>query len=332
MQRTARHAGQHKIAFLAETFIDWTGGVDFLRLCIGGIDAVLPDATWPVLVPEATLPRRTLAFAVAIKRWLWSLAGIPPAIDGRGSRDQLHDAITSVGCSIEIVGYYGNSRGLCRAMRKLDAQVVLPCFVSLGPAFPLKWIGYYADLQHKRLPEFFSPQERLRRDRHVEKILTDASAIIVPSRNVVRDIEEFYPGHRATLFPLPFCPPANPDFLKDVADDGLHPYELPQTFFMISNQFHVHKSHQTAFAALRLLRDAGFSDVHILCTSNTYDFRAPGHFDWLKEGIAREGLSDRIRFLGLVPKRHQLAIMRRSVALLQPTLFEGGPGGLSTFD
>ena len=217
-------------------------------------------------------------------------------------------------------------------LRKLDAQVVLPCFDSRGPSFPVKWVGYYADLQHKRLPEFFSQKERLRRDRHVEKLLAEASAIVVPSKNVGRDIDEFYPGHRASLFPLPFCPPANPDFLTDLPDDALRGYDLPEKFFLISNQFHIHKSHGTAFAALRLLRDAGYHDVHILCTGNTHDPRAPDHFDHLKEGIARDGLSERVRFLGLVPKRHQLAIMRRAVALVQTTLFEGGPGGLSTFD
>ena len=50
-----------RIAFLAAGFIQWTGGLDFLRLCIGGIDSVLPGATWPVLVPHDTTSQRALA-------------------------------------------------------------------------------------------------------------------------------------------------------------------------------------------------------------------------------------------------------------------------------
>ena len=321
-----------KIALLADGFIGWAGGVDFLRLCIAGLDAVMPGATWRVLVPEATVPQRALAFSVAGKRWLWSLAGVPPVIDGDVSKDQLRDAILSLGCNFELLSYPRNSKGLKRATSRLGVEVILPCFNRPGPGFPVKWIGYYADLQHRRLPANFSRKECLRRDHELVSMLAEADAVIVPSRSVVRDIEEFFPKRRAALFALPFSPPVNPDFLTDLSDDILRPYQLPQRFFIISNQFWVHKSHQTAFDALRILRNTGIEDVHILCTGKVADFRAPGYGDRLKQGVARDGLSERVRFLGMIPKRHQLAIMRRSMALLQPTLFEGGPGGLSVFD
>ena len=321
-----------RITFLAAGFIQWTGGLDFLRLCVGGIDAVLPDATWPVLVPEPTASQRALAAAVATKRRLFSLAGVQPAVTPHVSSRQLHDAIASAGCSITTQSYYGSWRGLGRALHSLDAQVVLPSFMSLGRHFPCRWIGYIPDLQHKRLPGNFSWRERRERDRNFCALLADAPALIVNSRSLVRDIEEFYPHSRAALFPLPFSPPANPALLEEIADDELRPYALPERFFLISNQFWVHKSHRTAFDALRLVADAGFKDVHIICTGNVHDYRAPGHFDRLKAGIARDGLTDRIHFLGVIPKMHQLAVMRRSVAVVQPTLFEGGPGGGALYD
>ncbi len=320
------------IAFLAAGFIQWTGGLDFLRLCVGGIDSVLPGATWPVLVPDDTVSQRALAFAVATKRRLFWLAGVQPAVTPPVSKDHLRDAIANTGCSIATQSYYGSPRGLSHAMRNLDVQVVLPSMMSLGPHFPHPWIGYIADLQHKRLPGNFSRRARWERDRNVSALLADARALIVNSRSVVRDIEEFYPHRRAVLFSLPFCPPANPAVLDDIAEDELRPYALPEKFFIISNQFWVHKSHQTAFDALRLMRDAGFTDVHILCTGNLHDYRAPGYVDRLKDGIARDGLTDRIHFLGIIPKRHQLAVMRRSVAVVQPTIFEGGPGGGALYD
>jgi glycosyltransferase involved in cell wall biosynthesis len=327
-----QHTARPRIAFLAAGFIKWTGGLDFLRLCIGGIDSVLPGITWPVLVPDDTVGLRALALAVAIKRRIFSLAGVLPAVTPPVSQDHLRDAIATTGCSIETHSYYGSRRGLSRAMRNLDAQVALPSMMSLGPHFPHHWIGYIADLQHKRLPANFTWRQRWERERIFGALLADARALIVNSRSVVRDIEEFYPHHRATLFSLPFCPPANPALLDDIDADVLRPYALPEKFFIISNQFWVHKSHQTAFDALRLVKDAGFSDVHILCTGNLHDYRAPGYVDRLKNGIVRDGLTDRIHFLGMIPKRHQLAVMRRSVAVVQPTLFEGGPGGGALYD
>ena len=323
---------QPRIAFLAAGFIQWTGGLDFLRLCVAGIASVLPGTTWPVLVPDDTVGQRALALAVATKRRLFSLAGVKPAVTPHVSKDHLRDAISTTGCSIEMHSYYGSLQGLSRAMRNLDAEVVLPSMMSLSRHFLQPWIGYIPDLQHKRLPDNFSRRERRERDRNFSALLADARAVIVNSKSVVRDIEEFYPQSKATLFSLPFCPPANPAPLDDIGEEALCPHALPEKFFIISNQFWVHKSHQTAFDALRLVRNAGFPDVHILCTGNPHDYRAPGYVDRLKAGIARDGLTDRIHFLGMIPKRHQLAIMRRSVAVVQPTLFEGGPGGGALYD
>jgi glycosyltransferase involved in cell wall biosynthesis len=44
------------------------------------------------------------------------------------------------------------------------------------------------------------------------------------------------------------------------------------------------------------------------------------------------GIKDRVLVLGLLPKPHQIALMRDSVAVLQPTLCEGGPGGGATYN
>ena len=36
--------------------------------------------------------------------------------------------------------------------------------------------------------------------------------------------------------------------------------------------------------------------------------------------------------LGLIPKRDQIELLKGAVALIQPTLFEGGPGGGAAYD
>ena len=39
-----------------------------------------------------------------------------------------------------------------------------------------------------------------------------------------------------------------------------------------------------------------------------------------------------IHFLGYIPKPDQIAIMRNAIGLIQPTLFEGGPGGGAVYN
>jgi glycosyltransferase involved in cell wall biosynthesis len=43
-------------------------------------------------------------------------------------------------------------------------------------------------------------------------------------------------------------------------------------------------------------------------------------------------LDQRVRILGMIPKRDQIEIMKRACAVLQPTRFEGGPGGGAVYD
>ena len=44
------------------------------------------------------------------------------------------------------------------------------------------------------------------------------------------------------------------------------------------------------------------------------------------------GISERVHFLGHIPKFDQIGLLKGSIALVQPTLFEGGPGGGATYD
>ena len=44
------------------------------------------------------------------------------------------------------------------------------------------------------------------------------------------------------------------------------------------------------------------------------------------------GIDKKIVFLGLIPKPHQIQLMKSSIAVVQPTLFEGGPGGGSVYN
>ena len=44
------------------------------------------------------------------------------------------------------------------------------------------------------------------------------------------------------------------------------------------------------------------------------------------------GIAERVKCLGFIPKTDQMALMRGAVAVIQPTLFEGGPGGGSVWE
>ena len=50
---------------------------------------------------------------------------------------------------------------------------------------------------------------------------------------------------------------------------------------------------------------------------------APQHVDQLREYLKKHDLLENVRILGLLPRAEQVQLMRRSVAIVQPSLFEG---------
>lgn len=318
-----------RIALLADSLAYWTGGVDFLRFCVSALNSVSPETCWPVLLP---LKSKKKVLVALVKSGVKKLAGMKKISLARIPSNELIGTLTSSGARVASVEYRDSLPGLAGAMRSCGAEMLFPCDKSLGRSFPCPWIGYIPDLQHKRLPHWFSERERLMRDKLFSKLLAEASAVVVNAATVIRDIEEFYPHHKARLFALPFCPPANLIRFSELSGIEVRTkYGLPAQYFMVSNQFWIHKSHETAFIALRQVRDAGH-DVHLVCTGNTFDYRWPDHFNYLQGIIERNNLRSHIHILGMISKSDQLAIMHESIAVIQPTLFEGGPGGGAVYD
>jgi glycosyltransferase involved in cell wall biosynthesis len=75
-----------------------------------------------------------------------------------------------------------------------------------------------------------------------------------------------------------------------------------------------------------------YPDVDLICTGATFGYRSETHFSELQRFLKQRGLARRVRCLGVIPKRHQVELVKGATALIQPTLFEGGPGGLSVYD
>jgi len=189
------------------------------------------------------------------------------------------------------------------------------------------------DYQHKHLPHLFAEEERQRRDKVFAGMLAEAAVVIVNSRDTQSDIETFNPDRASAVVALPFTPIPDPAWFDADGEEVARKYELPKRYFLISNQFWRHKSHLTAFEALAILRqDAGLRDVKIICTGETRDTRHPTYFSELQKEIAALDIADAVNILGHIPKQDQMQIMKNAVAVIQPTLFEGGPGGGAVYD
>ena len=55
MQSFRSDSVEARITFLGGLLTQWTGGVDFLRLCISGLSSTASACAWDLLIPEPTL-------------------------------------------------------------------------------------------------------------------------------------------------------------------------------------------------------------------------------------------------------------------------------------
>ena len=322
-----------KIGLLATDFITWGGGVDFLRLVVESLVAAPRSqaAEFHLLIPDAgprLAWRRLRGRTKQTVKSLFSGKALPP--QHTPSPEVILQAFADLHNRITVQHIDIGRRALIRAGQRLELHVVLPAVHSLGTDFPRPWVGYAYDFQHKYLPQHFPPDALRSRDAHFARMLTQAKSVIVNSRAAAADIAKFVPQATARVFALPYAPAPGEDWLTDCPDVLLR-YGIAPPFFIISNQFWIHKDHATAFDAFRILSEND-SRIALVCTGSTVDSRSPEYFPGLLARLKGWGLERRVHILGLIPKRDQIEIMKHACAVIQPTLFEGGPGGGSVYD
>jgi glycosyltransferase involved in cell wall biosynthesis len=325
--------GVPRIGIMARGLVEWNGGVDFLLLVIRALLAApsAAEAEFHVLVPS--LPPRlwSKAFLKTIEQRAKSLfrrdgqlrtrremmAGLVRRLEELGPRVRVHAIRNDHAAHREAAVRLGLT-AVVPAMRHLD----------LGPGRGV--VGYVYDFQHVHLPHLFSAQARARRDRIFAEMMATTRAVIVNARCIADELRARHPASQARVFALPFAASPPPDWLID-RPELASAYRPAGRYFIVSNQFWTHKNHRTAFKAFARLRQT-HPDVTLLCTGDTTDNRDPAYFPSLQAELAQAGVTDAVKILGLIPKRAQIELLKGAVALIQPTLYEGGPGGGAAFD
>ncbi|WP_353092385.1 glycosyltransferase [Methylibium sp.] len=320
-----------KLGLLGHGFVRWTGGQDFLRLITASIAATGVPMELHALLPE---PRRrfyeqglTGTLWRSGRRWL----GYEPPVARSAASEPMERVFHGHGVEVHVHRIEAGHSAIARASQRLGLHALLPADSALKPVVKAPWVGYIYDFQHRHLPQYFTSEESASRDRRFKTTLSRASSVIVNARDVASDIERYCPGHAAQVFALPFgAAPADHWFALDSKASQLK-YGVTGAYFIISSQFWKHKDHLTAFRAFAdVVKD--YPELSLVCTGSTEDHRDPAYFPGLLQSLESLGITKRVLILGLIPKDDQIALLKDAVAVIQPTLFEGGPGGGAVYD
>lgn len=192
------------------------------------------------------------------------------------------------------------------------------------PSLPVgieKSIFWIPDLQEKYMPQFFSENEILIRNEFQKIIAYKGKYVVFSSMDALNSFDHFFPNSNSKKLVIPFAV-HHPSF-KDINMDELRlKYNLPHQYFFAPNQFWVHKNHIVILKALQSLKEKGVY-INVVFSGKEFDFRNKEYTNDLKKYVEQNGLQNQVVFLGFIDRKEQLRIMENSLAVIQPSKFEG---------
>jgi glycosyltransferase involved in cell wall biosynthesis len=183
----------------------------------------------------------------------------------------------------------------------------------------LYWIP---DFQEKYLPHFFSKDELEQRREFQLDLSGKGKPIVFSSKDAESDFRKFYTGSTAKSFVLPFAV-THPEISITNPESILEKYGVSDQYFIAPNQFWRHKNHQVVIDAIELLAKDNNEHVQIVFTGKEDDYRDPEYPQLIRSLINQKGLSAQIIVLGFIPREDLVFLIKNSLAVVQPSLFEG---------
>ena len=189
----------------------------------------------------------------------------------------------------------------------------------------IKTINWIPDFQHMHLPEMFSKKQIKDRNKSYREVIRNSDTIILSSKSSLSDFKAFSPNYHNKARVLHFVSQPSEKYRKYGESDKkilFNKFKLDNKYFYMPNDFWKHKNHIIVFKALQVLKNSGLN-VNIVCTGYLNDFRDKNHIHNINDFIKRNNLSSNIKILGVVDYEDVFKLMKFSIAVINPSLFEG---------
>lgn len=186
-------------------------------------------------------------------------------------------------------------------------------------------VSWIPDFQHNVFPDFFEQTALDERTARFSGLIRSDSPLVVSSLAAKSDCERFY-GKKEKLYVVPFVSFIEPEIKEMMSKESriLKSYDLHQgEYVCVSNQFWRHKNHIIVFDAIKRLAQTGGIDLKFVFTGEPRDDRDKSYYNSIMERIQDPQIREYVRVLGFIDRIDQLAIMKNSQFIIQPSLFEG---------
>ena len=217
--------------------------------------------------------------------------------------------------------FFNKTFFLEKFLKKNNIDLISHSNIVTGDASVCKSIIWIPDFQYFYFPNFFFLKYKIMKKINIRFISRYSSKILLSSFDAKKDLQKIYkPALKKAI--------VNQFTFKIPQDNKNHffkikkKYKLPKNFFYLPNQYWVHKNHFVVLKAIQNLRLKNIN-VTVLSTGFNYDYRRPEYFNDIMRFIKKNNLEENFIYLGVLPYQHSLSLIKNSLAIINPSLFEG---------
>lgn len=301
-----------KIGFWFDAPFEYSGGLNYIKNLLHALEQVNDGSVRPYVFFSAdvapAIEKQFSAYATVVKTRLLQRRTAPWFI---------HKVLDRTLGVMPLFKALLKSHGI---------DVLSHVWFNCRGSMPCRVVSWIPDFQYLHLPDMF-PNLDIDEETHMwRRVIAQSDLVILSSDNALQDFKRIAPKeHQPRGTVLRFVSQPGARSSNENALDALErKYGFKGKYFHLPNQFWAHKNHLVVLQAVDRLKRSGI-EVQVLCTGNPKDYRQTGeqYVDRLRKFIDVNGLQDNIRFLGLIDYADVLALMRNSVAVLNPSRFEG---------
>ena len=196
--------------------------------------------------------------------------------------------------------------------------------IFLGKKSAIKSYPFLADLQYLHYPQNFSLKNLILRKINIFMCALHSTKIIVSSNDVKNDLKivSKLAFNKAKVSPFVFLSPNKNEIIKYSL--LRKKFKLPLKYFYLPNQYWMHKNHKVVLNALLHLKNKNkLNKIFIISTGSKEEHRNTKYFYEIEKIINHNNLNNHYKYLGTVSFKEVLSLIYYSVAVIQPSKFEG---------
>ena len=227
-----------------------------------------------------------------------------------------------------LVILFGKSFIYDNFLKKNDIKIVSHINIFnynliFGRKSVVKSFSFVTDLQHIHYKENFSFNKRFMRNLNIHLCSLFSTRIILSGKTSLLDIKKVSKIAFKNSYINRFVFKSQ-DLEKNIKFKDLKKrYNFSKNYFYLPNQYWIHKNHLIVLKALIEYKKRFNDDILIISSGSKNDYRDIEYFDNLMKFIDNNNIKKNYSYLGLIPDEDVMALMRYSIALINPSKFEG---------